>query len=316
MPATLYGLVRTVGGLHQLWLAGLSALVFGIALAPLEIQRRIVNAAVAGGNNRLIVLLAVAYLAVGLAEGAIKLGMNIYRGWVAERAVRWLRRAIAAMSAAGSGEAGSGNGGATGKGVEISMTVSEAEPIGSFVGSAVSEPLLQGGILLSVFCYMVYLQPLIALVALGVFVPQFVLVPLMQRALNRRVRARIWFIRKMSTSLVEDDEWSGAGPDRQNRQDRRVDRVFELNMGIFKIKFSLNFLMNVLHYAGIAGILGLGGVLVTTGGTDIGTVVAFAAGLNKIKDPWGDLVDWYRDYRIADARYRLVSSALGKDATG
>ena len=306
MPATLYGLVRKVGGLHQLWLAGLSALVFGIALAPLEIQRRIVNAAVAGGDNRLIVLLAVAYLAVGLAEGAIKLGMNIYRGWVAERAVRWLRRAIAAMSAAGPGEA-------KGKGVEISMTVSEAEPIGSFVGSAVSEPLLQGGILLSVFGYMVYLQPLIALVAFGVFVPQFVLVPLMQRALNRRVRARIWFIRKMSTSLVEDDERSVADRD---LQDRRVDRVFELNMGIFKIKFSLNFLMNVLHYAGIAGILGLGGVLVTTGSTDIGTVVAFAAGLNKIKDPWGDLVDWYRDYRIADARYRLVSSALGKDATG
>jgi hypothetical protein len=38
---------------------------------------------------------------------------------------------------------------------------------------------------------MVYLQPLMALVAFGVFFPQFVLVPIMQRALNRRVSVRI-----------------------------------------------------------------------------------------------------------------------------
>ena len=47
------------------------------------------------------------------------------------------------------------------------MTLSEAEPIGAFVGSSVSEPLLQGGILISVFAYMVYLQPMMALVAFG-----------------------------------------------------------------------------------------------------------------------------------------------------
>jgi ABC-type bacteriocin/lantibiotic exporter with double-glycine peptidase domain len=89
-----------------------------------------------------------------------------------------------------------------------------------------------------------------------------------------------------------------------------VDRVFDLNMGIYKIKFSLNFAMNLLQYAGMAGILGVGAVMVTAGRTDIGTVVAFAAGLAKINDPWGDLVTWYRDYRVVKERYRLVSAAL------
>lgn len=187
------------------------------------------------------------------------------------------------------------------------MTLSEAEPIGNFVGSSVSEPFLQGGILISVFCYMVYLQPLMALVAFGVFFPQFLLVPLMQRALNRRVGVRIWTLRKISTGLVEDDS---RGASSLELQGRRVDRVFDLNMGIYKIKFSLNFAMNLLQYAGMAGILGVGGVMVTAGRTDIGTVVAFAAGLAKINDPWGDLVTWYRDYRVVNARYRLVSGAL------
>jgi len=33
------------------------------------------------------------------------------------------------------------------------MMIAEVEPIGGFVGASVSEPLLQGGILLSVLAY-------------------------------------------------------------------------------------------------------------------------------------------------------------------
>jgi ABC-type bacteriocin/lantibiotic exporter with double-glycine peptidase domain len=303
MPSTLFGLVRQVSGIHQCWLAALSALVFAVGLIPLEVQRRIVNAAVVGGDIRLIVLLATAYFGLGLVEGLVKLVMNIYRGWVSESAVRWLRTAIASLSRDKSEEQPD----TKATGVEIAMTLSEAEPIGNFIGTSVSEPLLQGGILLSVFAYMVYLQPLMALVAFCVFFPQFILVPLMQHALNRRVGVRIWTLRKISTALVEDNRRGDASLEIQNR---RVDRVFDLNMGIYKIKFSMNFVMNILQYAGVAGILGFGGVLVAMSKTDIGTVVAFAAGLAKINDPWGDLVTWYRDFRVVSKRYRLVSGAL------
>jgi ABC-type bacteriocin/lantibiotic exporter with double-glycine peptidase domain len=303
MPLTLFKWVRQVSGLHQCWLAGLSALLFAVGLAPLEVQRRIVNDAVAGGNVQILVLLAAAYFGLGVAEGLLKLGMNVYRGWVSENAVRWLRTSIASLSRPPS----DGQPGAKATGTEIAMTLSEAEPIGNFAGSSVSEPFLQGGILVSVFAYMVYLQPLMALVAFGVFFPQFLLVPLMQRALNRRVGVRIWTLRKISTGLVDDES---RGESTLALQSRRVDRVFDLNMGIYKIKFSLNFAMNLLQYAGMAGILGVGAVMVTAGRTDIGTVVAFAAGLAKINDPWGDLVTWYRDYRVVKERYRLVSAAL------
>jgi ABC-type bacteriocin/lantibiotic exporter with double-glycine peptidase domain len=303
MPLTLFNWVRQVSGIHQCWLAGLSALLFAVGLAPLEVQRRIVNAAVAGGSIRILVLLAVAYFGLGVAEGLLKLGMNIYRGWVSENAVRWLRTSIASLSRLVTKD----QPGTKATGTEIAMTLSEAEPIGNFVGSSVSEPFLQGGILISVFAYMVYLQPLMALVAFGVFFPQFLLVPLMQRALNRRVSVRIWTLRKISTALVKDESREDSSSEIQSR---RVDQVFDLNMGIYKIKFSLNFVMNILQYAGMAGILGVGGVMVVTARTDIGTVVAFAAGLAKINDPWGDLVTWYRDYRVVNARYLLVSSAL------
>jgi len=37
------------------------------------------------------------------------------------------------------------------EGVAVSLVLDEAEPIGSFVGVCLSEPLLQGGILIGVF---------------------------------------------------------------------------------------------------------------------------------------------------------------------
>jgi ABC-type bacteriocin/lantibiotic exporter with double-glycine peptidase domain len=222
-----------------------------VGLAPLEVQRRIVNAAVAGGSVRILILLAASYFGLGIVEGLLKLGMNVYRGWVSESAVRLLRTSIASLSRLISTD----QPGTKATGTEIAMTLSEAEPIGNLVGSSVSEPFLQGGILISVFAYMVYLQPLMALVAFGVFFPQFLMVPLMQRALNRRVGVRIWTLRKISTGLVEDES---RGASSLKIQSGRVDRVFDLNMGIYKIKFSLNFAMNILQYAGMAGILGGG----------------------------------------------------------
>ena len=48
-----------------------------VGLAPLEVQRRIVNAAVAGGSVRILVLLAASYFGLGIIEGLLKLGMNV-----------------------------------------------------------------------------------------------------------------------------------------------------------------------------------------------------------------------------------------------
>ena len=51
------------------------------------------------------------------------------------------------------------------KGVKISIVVSEVEAVGGFVGSSFCDPLLNAGILLSVFGYMLVVQPWMALVA-------------------------------------------------------------------------------------------------------------------------------------------------------
>ena len=139
------------------------------------------------------------------------------------------------------------------------MIVAEVEPIGGFVGASISEPLLQGGILASVLAYMIHVDLWLAGTVLALFVPQFVFVPLMQGAINRRTRARVQIVRQLGVSVVE----AISGDEARDRTDnKRIDRVFELNMGIFRFKFTMNFLMNLSTQLQIIAALLVGGWLV------------------------------------------------------
>ena len=288
-------------GYHQVWLAMLSVSVFALTAAPLEIQRRIINGAIKGGQFDAILLLAALYLAVALSAGLTKMLLNIYRNWIGENAVRSLRASIDRQISIDPAHRKA----TEDAGVEMSLVVSEAEPVGLFAGSAVSEPLLQGGLLISILGYMAYLQPLMALVVLAILSPQFVFVPLMQNAINKRAAARIVILRGVSVAIVKHPARVGG-----SKQLQRFDQAFELNMGIYKLKFSMNFLMNFMRHLGVFGILSLGGWLVVNGRTEVGTVVAFLAGLSEINDPWGELVNWFRDMRAASVKYYLICDAV------
>jgi ABC-type bacteriocin/lantibiotic exporter with double-glycine peptidase domain len=298
MPKTLFGYIWRVSRRHQVGLCLLSITVFLLSAVPLELQRRIVNDAIVKGALDTIVWLAIAYAAVSLAEGAVKLWLNIYRSWVSERAVRDLRHRVGALTA----EAGVISGG-----VEISMILTESEPIGGFIGMSISEPLLQGGVLLSVFGYLVWLHPMMALLSIAVFAPQMVFVPLMQQAMNRRASERIQTLREVSDGIAGA---SGRDAAHAAAQDVQVDHVFRLNMGIFKLKFTMNFLMNLIHHLGVATVLGVGGWYAAQGRIEVGTVVAFISGLAKVNDPWRDVVAWYREMTAVEMRYRMVADAM------
>jgi len=303
MPRTLFGYIWQTTGRRQAGLALLSVVVFLLSAVPLELQRRIVNDAIARGATSAVLWLAVAYVAFALTEGGTKLWLNIFRARVSESSVRELRHGIGALTS----RVAVAEDRALAEGVEISMVLSEAEPIGGFTGISVSEPLLQGGILVSVFGYLAFLEPWMALLSLAVLSPQIVFVPLIQRAISQRAEARIRTLREVSGEIV-----GAAGGDvaLAAAQAGHIDRVFRINMGIFKLKFTMNFLMNLMHHLGVATVLGAGGWLAVQGRIEVGTVVAFVSGLAKVNDPWGDIVNWYREMVVVRMRYRLVAEAM------
>ena len=74
----------------------------------------------------------------------------------------------------------------------------------------------------------------------------------------------------------------------------------------------MNFLMNLLtHLQRLAGLL-IGGWWVYTGRLEIGGVVAYLSGISRINDPWGDLVNYFRDVNVSQVKYRLLCEALAR----
>jgi ABC-type bacteriocin/lantibiotic exporter with double-glycine peptidase domain len=300
MPPTLYGFVRRVSAANQAWISLLAVGVFVLTTAPLEMQRRILNAAILDRDARLVVVLALAYVAVVAAGGLVKLLLNIYAGWIGEKATRALRLSASALA-----DGIPAHHDPAVRGVEISLIVAEPEAIGGFVGIAVSELVLQIGILVSVFGYMFFVQPSLALVCLLIFSPQFAFVPWMQSLISRRAQSRITVLREASVGVLL------AGDPRTGKKQRsRFAEVFTLNLGIVTLRFSMKFLMNFTQNIGKVLVLCIGGLFIVRGRTDVGTVVAFVSGLASVRDPWGDLVNWYQERMLATAKYETFVSAM------
>ena len=309
MVKDLYRYIWKVSARDQVFLSLLAAALFLIELAPLELQRRIVNGAVSGGEFGFIGLLCLVYVAVMLLQGGLKLVMNVYRGSVTEAANQRLRMEMNSPAAVAPANAAA----PAAEGIKISIIISEIESVGGFVGSSFSEPLLNAGILLSILGYMIYTQPWMALVAFFLFCPQFLFIPFLQEAINRRTKRRIETMRALSVDIV-DEAADRAGVRTHQTFRRRVAKVYRLNMQIFRRKYGMNFLMNLLHQLGVVGILAVGSWLVLHGKTEVGTIVAFISGLSRMNDPWGDLVDFFRNLTNTGLKYRMISAEFDKQA--
>jgi ABC-type bacteriocin/lantibiotic exporter with double-glycine peptidase domain len=310
LPARLYHYIWNISGRAQIALALLSVFIFLLDLVPLELQRRIVNDAIGQRDFGALAWLCAIYVATAFGQGISKLGWNVYRNAVGEAASRRLR--LDTFSAALRHPEPD----TTAKeGVGISIILAEADPVGLFVATSVSEPVLHGGVLISVFCYLIYLQPWMAAVALALFVPQCAFVPMVQRAINRLTESRIQIMRRLSVRIVaETAEGILEREERFYRQ--RVRSIYSLNMRIYRRKYAMNCLINLLYHLGTIGILFVGGWFVMQGKTEVGTVVAFISGLTKVNDPWNDLVTFFRDMTNAHVKYRLIAKVLNDQDPG
>jgi len=308
-PRSLYRYIWQISGRSQILLAILSVFIFLLDLIPLELQRRIVNDAIGRKLFWSLVWLCGIYAVTALLQGAAKLCWNIYRNSVGEATSQRLRLdTFAASLRHPEPDAAAGK-----EGIGISIIVSEADPVGLFVATSVSEPVLQGGVLVAVFAYLIYLQPWMALVALTLFIPQCAFVPLVQKAINRRTESRIQIMRRLSSDIVTETA-QGVIEREQRGYKQRVRSIYSLNMQIYRRKYSMNFLINLLYHFGTVGILFVGGWFVMQGRTEIGTVVAFISGLTKVNDPWNDLVTFFRDMTNARVKYQLIAGILrGRD---
>jgi ABC-type multidrug transport system fused ATPase/permease subunit len=309
---SLYSYIWRKTGRDQLLVIGLSVVVFPLSMVPLELQRRIINQAVGGEQIELLLSLGGAYLAVVLLQGGLKYCMNMQRGHVSECLIAELRKGISRRTIAANRE-GPGTADVDQQtGTTVAMVAAEVEPLGGFAGESFSVPIVQIGVLLSVVAYMIVVEPYLALAGLAVFVPQAIVIPLVQAVINRRNKRRVELIRDVGDTIVEtagDDGRPFSAHEDTSGLKRKIGLIYGLRMQVYKLKFGLKFFRNLVNHMSEIIVLLAGGWLVIEGETELGTIVAFLSGLQRVRDPWRDLVTYFRQASDARVKYELVRAA-------
>src|SRR3546814_5695026 len=77
------------------------------------------------------------------------------------------------------------------------------EHLGGFVGEGLSQPVVNGGMLVAMGGYMLVVEPLVALISMAFVLPQIVLMPLLQGRINRLIERRVVLLRRFGDRSEE-----------------------------------------------------------------------------------------------------------------
>ncbi|MFO1067933.1 MAG: hypothetical protein U1E14_05340 [Geminicoccaceae bacterium] len=303
----LYRFIWRVSRTDQLILCLITLVIIPVSTLPLELQRRITNEAIGGDDLHLLLVYGGLYLVVMVLQGWLKYALNMRRGRVVETVTLDLRQRIQAATLAGQGAS------AHERGTLVSMVAAEAEGVAGFVAESLSTPLLQGGTIVAVLGYLVWMQPLIASLAIVLYLPELILVPLGQRILNRLGALHVRLVRALGDTVVGETDAASLGA---RRFPLLAWRALVVRMASYRIKYFLTFLGNFLDAAGPLGVLVVGGWLVLQGQTTLGTLVVFITGFQKVGDPTDQLMTFYRTAQNARVRYDLLMDAVSTRLNG
>ncbi len=295
LEPSLYGFIWQISSRNQIQLCILAAALLPLSLLPLELQRIIVDDGIVKADLHVLLTVGLIYFVALIAHAALKYVFSVYQASVGEGVVRFLRHRInRAESHELRARVGS----------RITLAASEVEQVGGFAGYAVSVPVFEAGMLVTVVAYMLWLEPLMAGIAFLALLPSLLVTPVLQSRINRHLRMRISAVRRLSDHLLHVE------PDSATRRGKRAERLIEWAYGHHICMFALKHLAKGLtHLMGMIGplaILMVGGWFVMRGEAELGTVVAFISGVERLTTPAQELLNFYRRMTQAAVRYGLV----------
>ena len=298
----LYRFIWRNSSRQQIIACLVALLTLPLTLAPIELQRRMIDDAITNSDLEQLLFLVGIYAIVIILQQGVKFTYNVLRGRMSEHLNRIMRGRIISLAKVGEQEEGSVNDGDT-----VSMLTGEVEPVGGFGGDAYAQIVTEGGVLLTIFAYMIYTEFWLALVAIAAFVPQAIATPLIQDRINAQSAARVEEIRAVGSNVLDVRKGDERKRDRARA---RIARIFDIRLLIFKLKFGLKAVLNFLDHSADLVVLGVGGAMVISGETQIGVVVAFLAGLDRLRSPWRTLISYFRVLSDAQLRFAMMREKM------
>jgi ABC-type multidrug transport system fused ATPase/permease subunit len=192
----------------------------------------------------------------------------------------------------------------------VQTFASELATAGDFIGMAVAIPLVSALSLIAFTVYLLWLNPLLAVVSFSIYPFSLFILPALQRRANLENKKRVDASRDLSGKISE--AVSGIHEIQGNAAHHIESRKFDLlanklqtiritwNLYRQGIKVSSNFFTSISPFI----IFLLGGYLAIKGQLELGAMVAFLSAQEKLFDPWRELIDVYQSYQEASVTYR------------
>ena len=271
--------------------------MLSLGFAPIDLQRRVVDDAITPGDVTKLLMLGIVYVAVILIQGLLKYTLLFYQGWVGESAVKGARDQLVVVASKRRSRANARSG------QTVNVVGREIDNVGGFVGTSISEFVVNLTLLITIAGYMLYIQPLIAMISAIFLAPQILLALYMQTDLNALVERQVGLVRRLG-----DETTSGPAenPKQGTRKKRTIRAIFQNRIQFYFLKYGLKTLLSTANAASPLVVLLVGGYFVIQGTTTIGVVIAFVSGFDRISSPLHDLLNFYREYEQAKVQHQMI----------
>ncbi|HEX2136485.1 MAG TPA: ABC transporter transmembrane domain-containing protein [Microvirga sp.] len=260
------------------------------------------------GRLGLLLGLSGLFLFFVLVNGAFKYWINVAKGALGERMLRRMRFDLFALVLRFTPE--------TLRTVKSSETATiikdEVEPIGGFIGDAFITPAFLGTQALTALAFIMVQNIWLGFMALAVIGIQFTVIPRMRRELLRLGKERQIASRRLAgrvSEVVDGIEaihvhnvhaWERA------EIGHRLFELFDLRFRIYRRKFMVKFLNNLLAQVTPFLFYAIGGYFALTGRLDIGQLVAVIGAYRELPPPLKELIDWDQQRLDVQVKYDQV----------
>ena len=248
------------------------------------------------------------FLVLVLVNGWFKFTINIRKGILGERMLRRLRFDLFTQLLRFQPEDIR-----TVKAAEVaSMIKDEVDPIGGFIGDAFIQPVFLGTQALTAILFILLQNAMMGLVALGIVLVQAVVIPRLRVEQLRLGRERQLQSRQLAGRIGEMVEGAqtlhvhGLGPYAQADIGGRLGRLFRIRVDLFKRKFSVKYLNNLLAQVTPFFFYAIGGYFALHKQLDIGQLVAVIAAYRDLPPPVKELIDWDQERNDVTIKYEQV----------
>jgi putative ABC transport system ATP-binding protein len=263
----------------------------------------------------LLFVLSAVYLSLVLANGAFKYVINLRKGVLGERMLRRLRYELLARFLRFRPEEAR-----AAKPAEIaSMIKDEVEPIGGFIGDAFIQPAFLGAQAATAMLFILVQNVWLGLVAFAIVAVQSVVIPYLRREQVRLARERQIASRKLAGRIGEIVEGApailthGTAAYNQAEVGTRLGGLFNIRTALFKRKFAVKFLNNLLSQITPFLFFAVGGYFALHGSLDIGQLVAVIAAYRDLPPPIKELIDWDQQRSDVAVKYQQITTQFAPE---